>query len=399
MGSLDATEPIPLVDTKAEFAAHGKVIMDAMEQVAQSGSFILGPQVAQLEHRLAAFVQTSSDTPAVHCVGVSDGTAALQLCLMALRIGPGHEVVTVPFTWISSAEVIPLVGAKPVFVDVEPESFVMDAEKVSDAITANTRAIITVSLFGIIPDLTRLREVIDAAEEKHGTRIALIEDGAQSFGGVRKGFRSCGSPNATLSTTSFFPTKPLSCYGDGGAVFTRDEQLADTIRALRVHGKVDGRHVMIGLNARLDTIQAAVLLTKMDVFDDLLAARRKAAERYTRLLQDDGRIILPTYSKIVREDGTALSAYGLYTILVEERDSVLKKLHDAGISCAVYYRTCCHEQPVFGSQRMRFSVAEGLCRKALSLPMHPFLTEAIQLRVVRELRTAMDDLRIVSAPV
>lgn len=390
---VDVSQPIPLVDTVAEFHVHGKQIMAAMQQVAESGKFIMGPQVRQLETVLEQYVHNNdAELQKVHCIGVSDGTAALQMCLMALGIGAGHDVITVPFTWISSAEVIPLVGANVVFADIEPDTYAIDADNMSHLITANTRAVIAVSLFGAIPDLPRLRQVLDEAEQKFGTTIALIEDGAQSFGAIRHGYRSCGSPHATLSTTSFFPTKPLACYGDGGAVFTRDEKLADSIRAIRVHGKVDGLHTTVGLNARLDTLQAAVLLTKMTYFDENLKARQKVAEIYSRLLQEDERVVAPTYTRVVQSDGMKC-AYGIYTIQVQQRDEVMRRLKQAGIACAIYYKTCCHKQPVFDSQQ-ELPTAEGMCNKVLSLPIHPYLTEKQQVRIVRELRTTLDDLGI-----
>lgn len=405
MGSADPAILTPLVDMQAEYAQHGTAISHAVYTVMQSGAFIMGPQVFTLEQKLAAYVNPSTDPsnesehPPVQCVAVSDGTAALHLSLLALGVSNAHEVITVPFTWISSAEVIPLVGAKPVFADVEKDTFVMDPEKLAILITPKTRAVITVSLFGLIPDLHRIRHILDQAEMKFGTHIALIEDGAQSFGSLRHGWRSCGSPHATMSTTSFFPTKPLSCYGDGGAVFTRDHKLAASVRALRVHGKINGKHELIGMNARLDTLQAAILLVKFDMFDDLLAARRKAAERYTRMLQDDDRVVLPTYLRVVQGDA-ARCVYGIYTVLVEERDAILKRMKESGISCAVYYKVCCHQQPVFAKfgRVEGMDEAESLSRKALALPMHAYLTEDVQVRVVRELRTALDDLKVTDAP-
>lgn len=399
----DATDVIPLVDLRAEYAQHGQAIMSAITTVAEAGTFILGPQVSELERKLAAYVQPPFNENPVHCIGVSDGTTALQLCLQALKIGPGNEVVTTPFTWISSAEVIPLLGATPIFADIEPDTYVLDAERLNDVLTKRTRAVIAVSLFGLMPDMTRMRDILDEAEARFGTRIALIEDAAQSFGGIRGGHRSCGSPAATLSTTSFFPTKPLSCYGDGGAVFTRDEKLASVIRALRVHGKTGGDHTLIGVNGRLDTVQAAVLLTKFAFFEESLATRRRAAERYNRMLQDDGRIILPTYTRVRGTDGSTESAYGVYTVRVQNRNAVIKRLKAAGVSCAVYYPKCCHRQPVFkgavADEKGTLSASELASEQVLSLPIHPYLTEQMQVRIVKELRTALDDLAVSKPPI
>lgn len=397
----DASQFLPLVDLRAEFAKHGESTTAAMARVAQSGQLIMGPAVSDLELTLSNYVQSEPHRPNIHCVSVSDGTAALQLCLMALKIGPVHEVVTTPFTWISSAEVIPLVGATPVFADIERDTYVISVESIKSKLTPKTRAVIVVSLYGLMPDMKAIREALNEAEQTFGTQIALIEDGAQSFGAVRHGDRSCASRYATMSTTSFFPTKPLSCYGDGGAVFTSDKELADVIRSLRVHGKNDGKHSVIGLNSRLDTLQAAVLLAKFEVFPEMLDERRRAAERYTNLLKADSRIVVPDYSRVVHDDPTTLSAWGVYTIRVEQRDAVMQKLKESNIGCGIYYKTPVHLQPVFVKlveNHENCQVAESVCQTVLSLPMHAFLTEKIQARIVGELCTALDDLNITSRP-
>ena len=396
---------VPLVDVTADFREHGSLISSAIDHVIQSGRFILGPEVSQLESQLAQFVQQTNNTEVhdssrspVHCIGVSDGTAALQLCLMALGIGNGDEVITVPFTWVSTAEVIPLVGATPVFADVHPRTFLIDPDLLASRVTENTKAVIAVSLFGIIPDFNSIRAVLDEAERRHNNTIHIIEDGAQSFGAERQGFKSCGNPKVTLSTTSFFPTKPLACYGDGGAVFTRVKHLADVVKSLRVHGKENSRHTRIGLNSRLDTIQAAILLARFSYFDASIAARRKAAERYSTLLSQDTRIVLPTYDDVVREDGI-VCVYGVYTILVLERDEVAKILKSAGVSCALYYAVGCHQQPAFlAFDPPVLPVTERLSEIALSLPMHAYLTESVQMRVVQALRNALDKLGVTDKP-
>lgn len=398
---LQPVPSIPLVDLRAEYAVHGRAISSAITAVAARGSFILGPEVSELESTLSAYVTPSDTEQPVHCIGVSDGTTALQICLQALRVGRGHQVVTVPFTWISTAEVIPLVGATPVFADIEKDSYLIDPEKLAPLLTPATRAVIVVSLFGLIPDLKRIRTVLDEAESKFGTRIALIEDAAQSFGARRGGFRSCGAPEVTMATTSFFPTKPLSCYGDGGAVFTRNAKLAALARALRVHGKIEGRHALIGVNGRLDTIQAAVLLTKFKAFEEMIEKRGRAAETYNRLLYDDERVVTPTYQRAVRGDREVRSVYGVYTIRVQKRDEVAKRMRLSGISCAIYYPVCCHRQPVFQRLAMEegaLAVAEQASREVLSLPIHPYLSEDVQVRIVKELRTALDDLGVTASP-
>lgn len=397
--SVDAG-PIPLVDLRAEYAQIGDSVISAISSVCKSGAFILGPQVESLETLLASYVQFSHPDPPVHCIGVSDGTTALQLCLQALSIGPGDEVITVPFTWISTAEVISLVRAVPVFVDINKETFLLDPGRLEEAVTENTKAVIVVSLFGLMPDFSALRKVLNKAEHRFGTSIALIEDGAQSFGAERLGSRSCGAMECLLSTTSFFPTKPLACYGDGGAVFTRDERLAGIVRALRVHGKADGKHSLVGVNGRLDTLQAAVLLTKFEHFNEILQARRDVAKRYEELLEDDSRVVLPTYKSVQEAEGKVKSAYGVYTIRVKRRDEVQARLKAAGIGCAVYYKTCCHQQPVFKDSKPDggLEVAESLSKDVLSLPIHPYLGKEDQIRIARELRTALDDLEVMGPP-
>lgn len=401
----DLGQSIPLVDFRADFERYGKATTAAMTEVAQSGQFILGPQVAELESALSAYLQPDDTQPVVHTVGVSDGTSALQLCLMALGVGCGYEVVTTPFTWISSAEVIPLIGATAVFADVEADTYLLDVERVKEVLTPRTRAVIAVSLYGLVPDLRAIRAALDAAESRWDTRIALIEDGAQSFGAVRYGDKSCGSKYATMSTTSFFPTKPLGGYGDGGAVFTRNTELADCVRALRVHGKVAGKHMRVGLNSRLDSLQAAVLLAKWSAFPDMIRGRRVAARRYTHLLRDDQRVVVPSHDRVVGDDESASSAWGVYTVQVDQRDAVAKKMREAGVATAVYYPTPCHLQPMFrdrvGSPESdipSLPVAERSSTLVLSLPMHPYLTEDVQTKVVNALRKALDDLKVTSRP-
>lgn len=391
---------IPLVDLQAEYARHGPAILSAISQVAKSAKFILGPEVALLEQKLAAYVQ-GPHAPSVHCIGVSDGTTALQLCLQALNIGTGDEVVTVPFTWISTAEVIALVGATPVFVDVERDSYLIDVTKLEKAVNQRTKAVIVVSLFGMMPDMAGIRRVLDACGEKYGKPIALIEDGAQSFGARRGGSLSCGAPECLLSTTSFFPTKPLACYGDGGAVFTRDEEMAKVIRALRVHGKVAGKHTMVGVNGRLDTIQAAVLLVKFAHFEDMLESRRNAVKVYEKLLDGERRAVLPKYERVLKAHGDSKSAWGVFTVRVQRRDEVVARLKQVGVGCAVYYKHCCHLQPVFKGVRPEegsLSVAEELSREVLSLPIHPYLTEEVQITIVDGLRAALDGIGVEEPP-
>ncbi len=382
---------IPLVDLKAEYNEYGNELDKAMSRVAASGQYILGPEVKQVETELAKIAQPEENETPLRCVAVSDGTAALQIALMALRIGPGDEVVTVPFTWISTVEVVAMVGATPVFCDVLPDG-TMDAKKLEECVTPRTRAVIAVSLCGRVADLAAIRAVLDEAESKHWTRIALVEDAAQSFGAKRAdGVRSCASPYATIATTSFFPTKPLGCLGDGGALFTTDTALANTARELRVHGKRDGRFHRVGLNSRLDTLQAAILLVKIPRFEATMQRRRTVATRYNELLKSERRVITPD-----EMDG---GVWALYSIRVRERDAVLRAMKERGVGVAVYYPVCCHQQPVFAKMKVSMPVAESLATQVLALPMHPWLSPKTQGVVVDSLVKCLDEIGVREPPV
>lgn len=359
------------IDLKAQYNAYKAEIDTAMAAVLEHGQFIMGPEVRELEEKLAEFVGVD------HCITVGSGTVSLEIALRAMGIGPGDEVVTVPFTWISTAEVILAVGAKPVFVDVEADSFNLNPDLLAAAITERTKAIMPVSLFGQIPDLERIEEIA----KQHD--LPVIEDAAQSFGATRNGTQSCGL--TTVGSTSFFPAKVFGCYGDGGALFTRDEELATSMRAIRNHGGVQrGHHTLVGLNGRFDTIQAAVLLAKLPHFAAEIEARQRIGARYTELLADVCRtpIISPSNSH----------AYAQYTIRLDDRDGIRSALKDAGVPTAVHYPKCLHEQPVFGSVDCNwgdFPEAEKASREVLSLPMHPFLDEAAQDEIVAAVKAAL----------
>jgi UDP-2-acetamido-2-deoxy-ribo-hexuluronate aminotransferase len=350
------------VDLVTPRSLYGAEIDRRMKAVLDHGQFILGPEVAEIEGVLADFVGVP------HCVTVSSGTAALELALRALGIGPGDEVITPAFTWVSTAEVALLVGAKPVLVDIEPASYCLDPERVRPAITPRTKAVIAVSLFGHMPDLAALAEICDARG------IALIEDGAQSFGATRGGRRSGGATR--IGCTSFFPSKPLGCYGDGGALFTSDTALAARLQALRAHGAARRHeHELVGTNARFDTLQAAVLLGKWPHFAAELAARQRLGARYTELLREHCRV--PAVA------AGASHVYAQYTIAHPQRDALAERLKQAGIPSAVYYPRCLHEQPAFAGRAVwsDLSGSERAAREVLSLPMHPYLTEADLARV------------------
>lgn len=352
------------IDIKHQYRLYKKEIDQAIHVVLDKGNFIMGEEISQLEATLAEYVGVK------HCIGVSSGTDSLQIALMALGVGPGDEVITVPFTWISSAEVIPLVGATPVFVDIDPDTYNIDLKLMEEAITPRTKAIIPVNLFGQMPDYT----AINAIAAKHG--IAVIEDAAQSFGATQNGKMSCGM--SLIGSTSFFPAKPFGCYGDGGALFTNDSDLNSKMRAIRVHGgEVRHHHPYLGLNGRLDTMQAAILLAKFPHFPGEVIARERIGSRYSELLQDC--CVVPK----VQEGNSHV--YAIYTIRAADRDQLGKDLKEQGIPTAVYYPKCLHEQPVFASLRYgkgSFPVAEKASREVISLPMHPWLTVEDQDRVV-----------------
>ncbi len=358
------------IDLQTQYQKLKDSIDARIHQVLDHGRFIMGPEIAEVEQALAEFVRTK------HCVSVSSGTHSLEIALRALDIGPGDEVITVPFTWISSAEVILLVGATPVFVDIDPRTYNMDVSQIEDRITPRTKAILPVSLFGQMPDYA----AINAIAQRHG--ITVIEDGAQSFGATRDGQPSCGV--TPIASTSFFPAKPLGCFGDGGALFTSDDELAQRMRAIRTHGGVERHyHPLVGTNGRFDTLQAAVLLAKLPSFPWEVEQRGLIGARYSQLLNDVCQT--PTI-----ESGNT-HVYAQYTIRIENRDAVAASLKEAGIPTAVYYPKCLHEQPVFEPYGYRwgdFPHCELASREVLSLPMHPFLSQADQDRVVAAIKTS-----------
>ena len=363
------------VDLKAQYRRIQARVDARIRTVLEHQRFILGPEVEELESRLAA------RTGAEHCITCASGTDALLLALMALDIAPGDEVITTPFTFFATAEMITLLGARPAFVDIEPVGYNLDADKLEAAITPRTRAILPVSLYGQPAEM----DAIHAIANRYS--LAVIEDAAQSFGALYKGCHS--GALSTIGCTSFFPSKPLGCYGDGGACFTNDDGLAAAMRGLRNHGQ-EGRyrHTRIGINGRLDTLQAAVLLAKLEVFDEELIARNEIADRYTAFLKD------AVHTPRVLADRT--SAWAQYTIEVDERDAVERNLQSAGIPSAVHYPTPLHLQPVFADvaqqmnwRRGSFPVAERAAERVLSLPMHPYLTPPEIERVAEAVKVAV----------
>lgn len=328
----------------------------AIQRVLEHGQYILGPEVAELENKLAEF------TGAKHCISVANGTDALQIAQMAFGIAPGDEVITPGFTYIATAETVALLGAKPVYVDVCPKTYNLDPKKLEAAITPKTKAIIPVSLYGQCADY----DAINAIADKHG--IPVIEDAAQSFGASYKNKRSCNL--TTVACTSFFPSKPLGCYGDGGAIFTNDDELATVIRQIARHGQ-DRRyhHIRIGVNSRLDTLQAAILLPKLEIFEEEMKLRNHVAKRYSQLLNDSG---IKTTPYVEQHN---ISAWAQYTILVKNRTQVQQKLQQAGIPTAVHYPIPLNKQPAVADDSVVLHCGDLIADEVISLPMHPYMTE------------------------
>jgi UDP-2-acetamido-2-deoxy-ribo-hexuluronate aminotransferase len=349
------------IDLKSQYRARRRDINARIQAVLDHGQYILGPEVRELEEKLARYVNSG------HCVSVASGTEALLIALMALDIGPGDEVITSPFTFVATAEVIALVGARPVFVDVEPDTANLDASLLDAAITARTRAIMPVSLYGQPADMDEI-----SAIAAHRGPIVVIEDAAQSFGASYHGRRS-GALSA-IGCTSFFPSKPLGCYGDGGAIFTDDAELARACSEIRVHGQsARYLHTRIGVGGRMDTIQCAVLLAKLARFDWEVGRRIELGNRYGDAIRASGaRVGLLR----VRPDRT--SVWAQYTVLVENRDAVQEKLRQAGIPTAVHYPRPLHRQPAYEKlcDARPMPVSELLATQVLSLPMSADLSEA-----------------------
>ena len=342
-----------------------------MARVMAHGQFILGPEVGELESALAA------RTGSRHCITCASGTDALLLALMALGIGTGNEVITSPFSFIATAEMISLAGAVPVFADIDSRTYNLDPLLIEPAITSRTRAIMPVSLYGQCADM----DAISAVAERHN--LAVIEDAAQSYGASYKGRFSCNL--STIGCTSFFPSKPLGCYGDGGACFNNDDDLALRMRQLRSHGE-DRRyhHIRVGLNARFDTLQAAIVLAKLEIFDDEVQRRQEVAAEYAKLLSDS--VITP----YVEPHNTPVWAQ--YTIQLPNRPEVQAALSGKGIPTAVHYPSAVHLQPVFESLKIppgTFPVAEAAAERVLSLPMHPYLGGEDIQRVAQAIRLAI----------
>lgn len=359
------------VDLKKQYQLYKNDIDKAIHKVLDSGHYILGEEVKLLETALAKYVGVK------HCITASSGTDTLLMALMAYGVLPGDEVITVPFTWISTVEVIALIGAKPVFVDIEKDTYNIDVNQIEKAITPKTKAIMPVCLFGQMPDF----EKINAIAKKHN--IPVIEDAAQSFGAEQKGKKSCNITD--VGSTSFYPAKPLGCYGDGGALFTNDDELAAKLRAIRTHGgEVRHIHNYVGINGRLDTLQAAILLAKWPYYAKEIKERQRIAARYNQLLQD----VCGT-PKLGKSN---THIYSQYTVRLKDRDRVDLDLKEKGIPTSIYYPKCVHEQPAFsylGNKVGSFPEAEKAAKEVLSLPMHPWLKEEEQDLVVATIKESI----------
>jgi UDP-2-acetamido-2-deoxy-ribo-hexuluronate aminotransferase len=360
---------IPFIDLKTQYQALKPQIQERINRVLEHGQFIMGPEICELEEKLAAFVGVK------HCIAASSGTDTLMIAMMALNIGPGDEVITSPFTFVATGEMVALLGASPVFVDVDPRTYNIDPEKIEAAVTKKTKGIMPVSLYGQCADM----DAINSIAMKFG--LPVIEDAAQSFGATYKGRKSCGL--STIGSTSFFPSKPLGGYGDGGALFTNDDSLAKVMREIRVHGQ-DRRyhHPRIGINGRLDTLQAAILLAKLERFEWEILRRQEVGARYSAILSAKCPAVTVPY---IESHNT--SVFAQYSILVHDRDAVADRLNEQGIPTAVHYPVPLNQQPAYKAicGGGPTPVSDGLATRVLSLPIGPDLSDSDQADVVNAL--------------
>ena len=350
------------IDLKSQYSFLKEEIDASIQRVLDHGQYILGPEVAELEIQLSKF------TGSKYCISVANGTDALQIALMALNIGPGDEVITPGFTYIATAETVAVLGAKPVYVDIDPRTYNLDPRLLERVISPKTKAIIPVSLYGQCADFDAINAI--AANYK----LPVIEDAAQSLGATYKGRSSCNL--SQIACTSFFPSKPLGCYGDGGAIFTNDDALAIVLRQIARHGQ-DRRyhHIRVGVNSRLDTLQAAILLPKLKVFNEELEKRSAVAQRYDKLFSDQGFQETP-YIEPYNQ-----SAWAQYTICVPRRDQVQDLLKQVGIPTAVYYPMPLNKQPAV-ADASPLPEGDKAAQFVMSLPMNPYLTEGDQVKII-----------------
>lgn len=359
------------IDLKKQYKLIQNNVLKRINQVLDHGTYIMGPEIQELEEKLANYVQ------AKHCITVASGTDALMVAMMAVGIEPGDEVITTPFTFIATAEMIRILGATPVFVDINPQTYNIDPAKIEQAITSKTKFILPVNLYGQCADIDPINELA----KKYN--LTVIEDAAQSFGATYKNRPSCNL--SKIGCTSFFPAKPLGGYGDGGACFTDDDELANNMRIIRNHGSsARYHHVMIGLNSRLDTIQAAILLEKLAIFDEEVKLRQDVAKKYNDLLGD--------FVEIPYIESFNRSIYAQYTIQVDDRTKVQQKLQQVSIPTAVHYPVPLHKQPVFEKEFqdvVNLTISEKLSTRVMSLPFHPYLSDQDMEHISKHLKEAI----------
>lgn len=356
---------VPFIDLKPQYQSLKKQIDEKIMKVLEHGQFILGPEVKECEKALAEYVGVK------HALSVSSGTDALMMALMALDLKPGDEVITTPFTFVATAEVPVLMGVNPVFVDIELDTYNLDISQIEKKITKKTKAIMPVSLYGQMPDMNALMQIA----EKH--KLWIVEDAAQSFGAEFEGKKSCGFRH--IGCTSFFPAKPLGCFGDGGAVFTDNDDFNKAMEEIRTHGQsARYHHTRIGINGRLDTIQCAVLTEKLKRFPWEIEQRNKFANRYFDKLK-----LLEPKLKLPKVMSKRLSAWAQYTVFVEDREAFAKHLQSKGVPTSIHYPTPVHQQPAYKQwANGPLPNAEKAAKHVISLPMYPDMTDAIQDQVV-----------------
>jgi UDP-2-acetamido-2-deoxy-ribo-hexuluronate aminotransferase len=368
---------VPFIDLKTQYQALKPQIQERINRVLEHGQYIMGPEVQELEQKLVAY------TGAKHCITVASGTEALLISLMALGIKPGDEVITTPFTFAATAEAIVLLGAKPVFVDIEPDTCNIDASKIEEKITNETKAIMPVSLYGQPADMDEINAIA-----AHNGNIPVIEDAAQSFGSTYRGKKSCNL--STIGCTSFFPSKPLGCYGDGGAIFTDDDSIAKACKEIRVHGQSARYvHTRVGVGGRMDTLQCAIVLAKLERFDWEIGERIKIGQRYTQMLSlvnsssRSAERPLAIHPVAIRSDRT--SVYAQYTIFCGDRQTIQTKLNKANVPTAIHYPLPLNEQLAYKDLCCLdcTPVAKDSATKVLSLPMSADLNRSQQTIVMR----------------
>lgn len=371
---------IPFIDLKSQYLEIKQAVQERINAVLDHGQYIMGPEVRELEGKLADY------TGSKHCITVGSGTDALLISLMSLGIGPGDEVITTPFSFVSTVEVIVLLGATPVFVDIEERTCNLNADLLAAKITAQTKAILPVSLYGQPADMDNINAIANAH------CIPVIEDAAQSFGATYKGKKSCNL--STIGCTSFFPSKPLGCYGDGGAIFTNDDDIAQACREIRVHGQKQRYvHDRVGIGGRMDTIQCAVVLAKLDLFDWEVNKRQQIAAQYHAALDTvvgqqagDG-----TISGRVEVRPTADSVYAQYTVFSEDRAALVERLKQFGIPTAVHYPVPLNQQPAYKEYATNDTpLADQRAHQVVSLPLSPHMHKESYSQVISAISGLMD---------